>query len=67
MKFEIKTYLHSSKGDNIEMAESLEKKHGIEFSKKLFEKLVYLNYEVCLIYELDTETDTVTYLRTESI
>lgn len=69
MIIQIKTYAHSDKDSNYDMMEQLEKEHGFKFaekSKKLNEQLPYLNYEVKLVYEIDTLMDTIKLISVEA-
>lgn len=56
-KVVIKTYLHNCKENNIEKADEL----GL--TGKAFSKFLYHASEVCLEYELDTETGKTTFKR----
>ena len=44
----ITTYVHGSKDDGYDLCE----KYGIDPESKLGEKLIYVNYEVKIIYEI---------------
>lgn len=45
---EITTYVHGSKSDGLELC----REYGVDPETDLGEKLIYLNYEVKLVYEI---------------
>jgi len=54
-KVKIDTYVHGSKEEGNDIAEDLIQK-GVDLSEKASNALLYINYEVKLTHEIDTET-----------
>ena len=53
-----KTYTRACKEDNWNIIQKIEN-NNISISDKFKDKLYYLNYDVCLTYEIDTDKETI--------
>ena len=58
MILHITTYVQSDKGSNRELITKIEKDRNISLSTEFKDAFSYINYEVPLVYEFDTEKMT---------
>ncbi len=58
MLITLKTYAHSGKDSNREFIEEIEQEKALDLSETFKNKFMYINYEVELVYEFDTVSNT---------